>query len=280
MRMIIREPVVAGSFYEIDKEKLKKQINFCFNHKLGPKEISKKEFKVAIVPHAGYEYSGPVAAWVYAKIKESNYLIIGPNHTGYGATFSIMKSGMWKTPLGEVVIDENFANKLIENCKILEQDVLAHQNEHSIEVQLPFLQFRYKNFKFVPICILNEFADNPLLEACKCIGEGIAKTVKSSKGSWIVLASSDFSHYLPHELANEIDNYLIDSILKLDVKEFFDRINEKQASVCGFGPIAIAMTVAKELKARKSELLKYATSGDVTGDFSSVVGYASITFSD
>jgi AmmeMemoRadiSam system protein B len=279
--MIVREPVVAGSFYEIDKEKLKKQINFCFSHKLGPKEISKKYFKVGIVPHAGYEYSGPVATWVYARIPESNYIIIGPNHTGYGATFSIMKSGMWKTPLGEVIIDEKFANKLMENCKILEQDVLAHQNEHSIEVQLPFLQFRYKsNFKFVPICILNEFADNSLLEACKCIGEGIAKTIKSSKEDWIVLASSDFSHYLPYELARDIDNYLIDSILRLDVKEFFDRINEKLASVCGFGPIAIAMTVAKELKAKKSELLKYATSGDVTGDFSSVVGYASIIFSD
>jgi AmmeMemoRadiSam system protein B len=279
--MLIREPAVAGSFYEIDKEKLKRQINYCINHKLGPKEISKVNFRVAIVPHAGYEYSGPIAAWVYARIPASNYIIIGPNHTGYGAYFSIMKSGMWKTPLGEVVIDEKFAERLIDNCKILEQDVLAHQKEHSIEVQLPFLQFRYKSdFKFIPICILNEFADNSLLEACKCIGEGIAKTIKSSKESWIVLASSDFSHYLPHELAREIDNYLIDSILKLDAKEFFDRINEKQASVCGFGPIVIAMTVAKELKARKSELLKYATSGDVTGDFSSVVGYASITFSD
>ncbi|MDI6806676.1 MAG: MEMO1 family protein [Candidatus Aenigmarchaeota archaeon] len=279
--MIIREPVVAGSFYNLEREMLKKQINYCFKHELGPKEIFPKKFKVAIVPHAGYEYSGPVAAWVYAKILKSNYILIGPNHTGIGSTFSLMKSGLWKTPLGEVLIDEEFTSKLLQNCKILEQDVLPHKNEHSIEVQLPFLQFRYgSDFTFVPICILNEFADETLLEACRCIGEAIVKTIKTSKKDWIVLASSDFSHYLPYELASEIDSYLINSILKLNVKEFFSRINERSATVCGFGPIAVAMVVAKELKAKKSNLLKYATSGDLTGDLSSVVGYAGITLGD
>jgi AmmeMemoRadiSam system protein B len=156
---------------------------------------------------------------------------------------------------------------------------MAHENEHSIEVQLPFLQHRFgDNFKFVPISILNEFADETLLEVCRVIGKGIASVIKKQKEKWIVLASSDFSHYVPQERAKKTDKYVIKAILNLDEKDFFARINEKDASVCGFGPIAIAIVAAKELGAKKGELLKYSTSGDVTGDFGAVVGYSSIIF--
>jgi AmmeMemoRadiSam system protein B len=275
--LILREPAVAGSFYSLSQDSLKRQINYCFNHKLGPKSIKKQRVLTAIVPHAGYAYSGPVAAWVYSKLDSANFIIIGPNHSGMGSRFAIMKSGIWKTPLGEVAIHEDVAEKLIKECKILEQDVLAHQYEHSVEVQLPFLQFRFGNtFKFVPICILNEFADDTLLESCKIIGKGIANVVKKEREKWCVIASSDFSHYVPQEIAEKIDLSLIKSIIKLDEKEFFEKINEKNASVCGFGPIAVAISFAKEMKIKKMKLLKYATSGDVTEDFSSVVGYASI----
>jgi AmmeMemoRadiSam system protein B len=272
----IRAPAVAGTFYNLDKEMLKKQIERCFAHKLGPKEIRQQSFTAAIVPHAGYEYSGPTAAWVYSKIEKANYVILGPNHTGLGARFALMKVGMWKTPLGEVIIDQEFAEKLLE-CKLLEFDVMAHENEHSIEVQLPFLQYRFgDDFKFVPISILNEFADETLLEACRVIGKGIASTIKKRKEKWIIIASSDFSHYVPQERATKTDKYVIKAILDLNEKDFFARINEKDASVCGFGPIAIAIVAAKELGAKKGELLKYSTSGDITGDLGAVVGYASI----
>lgn len=275
--LIIRPPAFAGTFYNLSPELLGEQIERCFKHKLGPKKIKKQRFIAAVVPHAGYEYSGPIAAWTYSRIEKGNYIIIGPNHHGTGARFAIMRSGLWKTPLGEVVIKEDVAEKILERCKIIEQDVLAHEHEHSIEVQLPFLQHRFgSDFKFVPICILNEFADETLLEVCKLIGKGIGEVLKKEKEKWIILASSDFSHYVSQEQANKVDKYVIKAILKLDEKDFFARINEKAASICGFGPIAIAMVAAKELGAKKVELLCYKTSGDVTSDFGAVVGYSSI----
>lgn len=273
----IRKPAAAGTFYSYDAETLRKQISDSFSHKLGPKGLKKQEFIAAVVPHAGYIYSGPVAAWVYSRIEKANYIIIGPNHTGIGAQFSIMKSGLWKTPFGEIAIQEEIAERLLKEAKVLEQDVLAHQHEHSIEVQLPFLQYRFGgDFKFVPILILNEFADDVLLENCKTIGKAIANVIKKEKSKWIILASSDFSHYVPQKVAKKVDLSLIEEIEKLDEKRFFEKISEKDASVCGFGSIAATIVAAKELGAKKGELLKYATSGDVTGEMNSVVGYASV----
>ena len=273
--MWVREPVAAGQFYEFSKSSLTEQIGNIFKQVKMKKD--KKEFQVCIVPHAGYVYSGPVAAYAYNKIKESDYIILGPNHYGMGSEFALMKKGLWKTPLGLISIDENLAEKILGECDVVEYDVIAHEKEHSIEVQLPFLQYKFgSGFKFLPISILNEFANDSLLEKCESLGKYLAGIVEKNKLT--VIASSDFSHYVPHELAKKIDKYLIDAIVKLDVKEFFDRINEKKASACGFGLIAVAMSVAKNLKCKKGELLKYATSGDVTSDFSSVVGYASIIF--
>ena len=276
---ILRPPAVAGTFYSLEPEMLKKQIDSCFKHKLGPKKIEKEKIVSAIVHHAGYVYSGPVAAWVYSRIEKANYIIVGPNHSGFGEKFAIMRNGLWKTPLGEIAIDEKMAQKIEKEVKILEYDVIAHEYEHSIEVQLPFLQFRFGNeFKFVPICVMNEFADDMLLESCKVIGKGIANALKGEKERWILIASSDFSHYIPQELAEKVDKELIKSIIKMDTKDFFDKINEKNASVCGFAPIAICMEFAKNVGAKKGRLLKYATSGDITGEYESVVGYASIIF--
>ena len=273
----LRPPVASGSFYSSDADSLKKQIVECFSHKLGPRGFKKQGFVAAIVPHAGYIYSGPVAAWVYSRIESANYIIIGPNHTGMGEQFAVMKSGLWKTPLGEIAIDERFAEKILNENKILSHDVVAHQHEHSIEVQLPFLQYKYGgDFKFVPTVILNEIADDALLENCRSIGKTIASAIKKQKEKWIILASSDFSHYIPQKEARSIDLSLIREIKKLDEEKFFNKILEKGASVCGFGPIAVAMIAAKELGAKKADLLKYATSGDVTGDTGSVVGYSSV----
>ena len=277
--MIVREPIVAGTFYNLDKEMLKSQIKKCFDHSLGPKKMEKKEFSVAIVPHAGYSYSGSIAAHVYAQIEKANYIILGTNHSGMGTMFSLMKEGLWKTPLGEVEIERGLSEKLTKENSLIEQDVMAHEHEHSIEVQLPFLQYRFGNdFKFIPLCIMPTIPDTTFLEKCVSIGKTIAEILKKEDQKWIVLASSDFTHYEPYEYTMATDKYLIDSIIKLKEKEFFNRLQEKHASVCGYGAISVAMVIAKELGSKKGKLLKYANSGDITGDKSSVVGYASITF--
>ena len=276
---MIRPPVVAGSFYPLNKEMLLKQIEKCFSHPLGPQKIEEDpNIVAAVAPHAGYIYSGPVAAWTYSKIKKANYIILGPNHTGLGPVFAVYPKGKWATPLGKVEVDEEFAKMLVDANPLLEFDVVAHDHEHSIEVQLPFLQYRFGNdFKFVPIAVLNYAPTQDFLKKCESVATTIASMVKESS-KWIVIASSDFTHYEPYDYAMMADNYYIKAIEALDATEFFARLEEKNASVCGFGPIAIAMIVAKKLGASKGVLLKYATSGDITGDTSNVVGYASIIF--
>ena len=274
--MIVRPPAVAGMFYNLNSEMLRKQIKSCFDHKLGPKKIKEEKFIATVVPHAGYPYSGPVAAWSYSKIPKSNYIILGPNHRVFSSRFGVMKEGVWKTPLGSANIDNKVASKLIDSSPLIEYDILAHESEHSIEVQLPFLQYRFnEDFKFVPICVINEYPSFDFLEECKIVGKAIVDVIRKEK-EWIIIASSDFSHYIPYEDALSTDNYVIEAILKLNEKDFFLRLQERNASVCGFGPIAIAIIASKELGAKKGELLKYSTSGDITSDKGSVVGYGSI----
>ncbi len=268
---MIRKPAVAGSFYPLDKDRLNKLLKKCFER------IEQKSENIisAVVPHAGYIYSGQVAAHSYSKMKKSNFIILGTSHSIVGSKFGIMKDGIWATPLGRIEIDKSLSEKLLEKCQLLEYDILSHEQEHSIEVQLPFLQYKFGNdFRFVPINIKNEYPTSGFLEECTIIGKTIASLIKNK--NWIVIASSDFSHYVPKKYAELVDKYVIDSILKLDEKEFFSRLNEKNASVCGFGPIAIAIVASKELGAKKAELLKYSTSAEVTGDERAVVGYGSI----
>jgi len=279
--LYLRPPVAAGTFYDLDPNRLKKQIEASFKKAEEKKKKKMQKFDVAVVPHAGYMYSGWVAAKVYSMLgakKPMNFIILGTNHYMFGSKYAIMKRGLWKTPLGAATVHESVASRLLERCELLENDVIPHQNEHSIEVQLPFLQYIFGDkFKFVPISIACDIADNALVDDCRIIGKSIAGAVKSSKENWIILASSDFSHYVPQKLAEEVDAYIIKSILRLDEKMFIDRVIEKNASVCGFGGIATAIVAAKMLGSKKGKLLKYATSADITGDRSAVVGYASIT---
>ena len=276
MTVFLRPPVAAGTFYDIDVSMLKKQLASCFKIKA---KKPKKKVIAAIVPHAGYVYSGSIAAHVYSVLEKSNYLILGTNHSGFGAMFALMKKGLWKTPLGEVVIDENLANKLMAECKLIEYDVIPHEIDHSIEVQLPFIQYKFgSDFNFIPISVLNEFSDETVVENYRIVGKAIGKILKKEKRPWTVLASSDFSHFIPKLAAEKIDKYAIKSILKLNESEFIESVNEKKASICGYGAIATAIVAAKELGAKKAELLKYGTSADVTEEEQSVVGYAAIVF--
>lgn len=272
----MRGPSVAGQFYALDAAGLRKQIEGCFLHKLGPGKLPKAEDKErdilgAVVPHAGYTYSGPEAAHVYYSIagqkKPSRVVILGPNHSGYGSAVAVSKES-WRTPLGEVAIDSEAADFLWKNCEIIDADEVAHKYEHSIEVQLPFLQYIYRDFKFVPICIGIQDL-NTSEEIAQCLGK-----IKDA----IVLASSDFTHYEPKEQAAAKDEKAIRHILNLDEKKFLQTVYDLDISICGYGPIATCIAAVKKLGATKAELLKYATSGDITGDDSSVVAYAGIVF--
>lgn len=277
--LMVRGPVVAGQFYDIDPDRLRQQIQSSLD-KSGKTKKPRKEFKAAVVPHAGYMYSGWVAAYFYSMLDRQspkNYIILGPNHSLAGSDYAIMKRGLWKTPLGGVTIHEEMADALLERCELIEHDVIPHQYEHSIEVQLPFLQYKLGNdFNFVPISIKSEVVDDTLLEGCRIVGKAVADALGSAKEDWLIIASSDFSHYIPKKLAEDVDNYVIKSIVNLNEKSFIERVAENNASICGVGAIAASIVAAKELGTKKGKLLKYATSADVSGDTSAVVGYACV----
>jgi hypothetical protein len=267
----VRHPVVAGTFYHLDRENLEEQLEGFFSS-----IETKPDCIGAVSPHAGYMYSGKTAAVAVSSLKKADkFIILGPNHTGLGAEFSIMPEGVWRTPLGECVIDREMASD-IKKCGVVGEDSLAHLQEHSIEVQLPFLQHRFGDVRFVPVSIMNVDYSGSFLKKCVTLGERIAELNKKD-GNIGVVASSDFSHYLPLDIAAEKDKRAIEMIKKLDVKGFFQALEEINASVCGYGPIAVLMVVAKKLGLRV-KVIDSSSSGDATGDFGSVVTYYAIGF--
>lgn len=262
---MIRKPIVAGQFYQKSESLLKKEVA---GYTTGKKE--KINALGVISPHAGFVYSGPVAGHALSSITpKSTYIILGPNHTGRGLPFGLDPSDAWETPLGEVKINKDLAENILSNSRYIKKDSLCHAQEHSIEVQLPFLQYLNKDFNFVPIVISS--ADG---NAYKDIGSEIARTIKDIKNSVAIIASSDMTHYEPHESAIKKDKIAIDKILALDIDGFLDTIERYNISMCGFAPIAVMMQAATLLGAKHAKLLKYNTSGDTSGDYSAVVGYA------
>jgi AmmeMemoRadiSam system protein B len=264
---MIRNAVVAGQFYPASASELKATIEGMVK-----KEEDKEEVIGLVSPHAGYIYSGPVAGAVISRIRfKDSFIIIGPNHTGAGKPLSIMTEGIWKTPLGEIEIDSELGKKMLEISRHLEEDDGAHIYEHSIEVQLPFLQYFKPDFKLVPIVF--GYSSGTIY---KEIGREIAKAVKELGKEVVIIASSDMSHYEPQASAQKKDTQAIGAILKLDEDELLKRVFEFNITMCGYAPAVSLIVAAKELGATGAELVKYQTSGDVTGDFSSVVGYAGI----
>ena len=282
----IRPPAVAGYFYESDPSALKKQIEKCFLHKIGVGKIPPKVDKKAasslllISPHAGYMYSGPVASHGYYKLAEAGLvdtvIIIGPNHHGVGSALAVSNEDAWKTPLGEVELDKEAIKEIVASASLLEVDNLAHMYEHSIEVQIPFLQYIYPegSFKIVPIAMRFQAP-----EAAEDIANGIKTLIEKNEDRvYAIIASSDFSHYEPYEKALVKDMKAINLIKELRINDFYNYVIENDVSICGIGPIMTVMILADFLKKYNITLLKYATSGDITGDKSAVVGYASIIF--
>uniref|UniRef100_A0A7C3RM90 MEMO1 family protein ENW00_04645 n=1 Tax=Dictyoglomus thermophilum TaxID=14 RepID=A0A7C3RM90_DICTH len=264
-----RIPYVAGYFYPADERELISLIS---------KFIIKTDEKISaigcVVPHAGYIYSGKVAGKVYSSIKiPNNVIILGPNHNGLGAPASIYKEGKWLTPLGKVDINNDLSEKILKHSKYLIEDLYAHRYEHSIEVQIPFLQFLNPNISIVPITIVDY--RTPILYD---LAIAIYKAILETNDPILVIASSDFSHYEPLTIAKEKDFYAIEAILNLDEEEFMNRVREEDISICGSGPIFVTITVSKYLGASKGVLIDYSTSGDITKDYSEVVGYAGIVF--
>lgn len=268
---MIRKSAVAGSFYPGNKKKLEEVIALLFKN-AGNK--GKNRVKALILPHAGYQYSGAVAAQTVSQAELKNtFIILGPNHTGMGKPFSVMAEGSWQTPLGEVEIDSELAQALLKESKHLEHDTEAHASEHSIEVLIPFLQFALGKIKFVPIVISR--ADKDIYRA---IAGDIARAIKSlgRENDVLLIASSDMTHFEPRESAQRKDHYAIEAITHLDTDDFLRRIDREQISMCGVAPVAITLEAVKTLGAKEGQLVCYQTSGEATGDYDSVVGYAGI----
>ena len=268
---MIRPAAVAGQFYPASPEKLKEMLGEFLD------AAAPREDVIGLVsPHAGYIYSGPVAGATISRVTfKDTFIILGPNHTGMGRPFSIMTEGSWKTPLGEVKIDSELAGRILAKSGYLEDDSAAHRFEHSIEVQLPFLQYIKPDVKIVPIVL---YPEEPA--AYRDIGETIAAAFRESGGKAVILASSDMSHYEPQQSAEEKDRRAIDAILDLDDEALFERIRKYGISMCGYGPAISLIVAAKKLGARRGRLVKFQTSGAASGDFSRVVGYAGIIIAD
>jgi MEMO1 family protein len=275
----VRRPAVAGRFYPSNPEALSSDLEEYLRVEPGgsgqPAEAKFAAPIACIVPHAGYIYSGRVAGAVYRRLPaRSSYIILAPNHFGRGAPLAIMSQGAWLTPLGAVPIDSALARAAARACHLLTEDAQAHAAEHSLEVQLPFLQHLIKEFSFVPISIgVGGFA------ALESLGRGVAQVVREAARPVLIIASSDMNHYEPDDLTRIKDRKAIDQILALDPHGLYEVVRREDISMCGYGPAVAMLTAARELGAERAELVKYATSADANGDRSAVVGYAGIVVS-
>ena len=279
MNSYLREPAVSGIFYPKNPNELREDIESLFRDpNFGPGNLppsgNNERIYGMVSPHAGYMYSGAVAAHGYYDLSSSKFesaLILGPNHYGLGSAVALMDKGSWETPLGKVEIDSEVAQGITQNCDIISIDESAHSRDHCIEVQLPFLQYIKGEFKIVPIILINQGKNT-----CKKLGTEIYESIKDR--NLIPIASSDLTHYEANNLAYEKDKLLISAILSLDIEKFYSVLISFNVTACGYGAIATVMEISKRMGATKGKLLKYATSGDIAGDNKSVVGYSSILF--
>jgi AmmeMemoRadiSam system protein B len=269
---IIRRPAVAGRFYPGNAQHLRAQVEtFTTPSAETPAEV-KIQALGCIVPHAGYMYSGRVAGAVYGRLElPRRYVILCPNHTGMGEPLAIMSEGAWHTPLGDAMIDSELADNLKSGLPLLSEDQAAHRYEHALEVQLPFLQVLAPGFTFVPITVGTSNYD-----VLSALGTVIGNQIAEPKEPILIIASSDMNHYESDSITRVKDHKAIDQLLALDPRALYEVVHTGDISMCGYGPAVIMLTAARKLGATKAELIKYATSGDVSGDRDMVVGYAGV----
>ncbi|MEE9591317.1 MAG: AmmeMemoRadiSam system protein B [Thermodesulfobacteriota bacterium] len=264
---MIRKPAVAYQFYPGDPTELEKALT-----SFEDKKAAKEDAIAIIAPHAGYIYSGKVAGSIYSSVRIcDNIILIGPNHTGLGELVSIMSSGSWEIPSAKLEINSELANILLEESDILVDDVSAHTQEHSLEVQLPFIHHFNPEARIVPITIMHLDSNS-----YNKLGRSIAGAIKKYEGEVLIVVSSDMNHYEPHDVTKKKDKQAIDMVLALDAEGLIRTTREEDITMCGVIPAAVAIAASKELGASTANLVDYATSGDTSGDYAHVVGYAGI----
>ena len=268
---ILRHPAVAGRFYPGDADDLRAEARgYLSQSKVGNQAPVRA--LGCIAPHAGYMYSGHVAGAVFARVEiPRRCVVLCPNHTGIGRALAIMSEGAWETPLGEVPIDVELAGALKRRFPALQEDSTAHRGEHAAEVELPFLQLRQPQLSFVPIAL-----GTAQFEVLESLGKALGDVIAAQADPVLIVASSDMNHYEPDAVTRVKDHRAIERILTLDPRGLFDAVTQQDISMCGFGPAVVMLTAARQLGAKSAELVKYATSGDISGDRDMVVGYAGV----
>lgn len=287
----VREPAVSGLFYPSQPDELFESIHRCFTHPMGPglfpknnPAASAERVECLIVPHAGYDYSGPVAAHSYnvaynlfCQASESvTVVILGPNHYGIGSGLAVSPSDYWKTPIGLKMVNTTLRKSICDSCELIDVDDIAHMREHSIEVQLPFLQVisqKKADWSFLPISMMLQDIDTATQ-----LGDAITRLVEKSTGRFLIIGSSDLTHYESQAQASTKDSSLLNQVSKIDLAGFYSVLESKMISSCGYGAIGTVLRICSNLGKKVGTLLKYATSGDITGDLSSVVGYPAVRF--
>jgi AmmeMemoRadiSam system protein B len=262
-----RLPAVAGQFYDANAIRLKNQVGQYIS------KNTEREKAIAILsPHAGLMYSGPVAGAVYSAVRfPKTFILLGPNHTGLGPPLSIMSSGEWEIPSATFEVDEELGRRIKEKVPLIVEDTQAHRYEHSLEVQLPFIAYFSDECRILPISIMRAS-----LEECAAMGRGIAEAVREAQYDVMIVASSDMSHYEPDAVARKLDNLAMKEVLDLNPEGLYSVVLRERISMCGFIPATVMLYAALGLGAGGARLIKYSTSGEVSGDFDRVVGYAGI----
>ena len=269
---MLRLPAVAGRFYPSDPAELTALVR---KYAKADSQVAPVRIRACLVPHAGYVYSGHVAGAVFARIAlPKRILVLGVRHYPRGESAAILSSGAWRTPLGDAPIDETLAGALRKGCPLLREDSVAHHAEHSLEVQLPFLQVLTPGFTFVPVAL-----GTARFEDLVSVGEAIARILETAKEDVLLLTTSDLNHYEDDAATRVKDHKAIAQLLARNPRGLFDTCRNESISMCGLGPAVAMLTALNALGVKKSELVKYATSADVSGDRDAVVGYAGMIFS-
>lgn len=269
---MLRLPAVAGRFYPADPKELTSLVG---RYSQPDSQCPPMPVKACLVPHAGYMYSGHVAGAVFARVRlPKKIIVLGVRHYPRGEPAAILSSGAWRTPLGDAPIDEELAGALRRECPVLHEDSAAHSTEHSLEVQVPFLQVLAPGFSFVPVAL-----GTVQFESLVRVGEGIARVLGDTKEDVLLLTTSDLNHYEDDATTRVKDHKAIDRLLSFDTRGLYDTCRNEEISMCGLGPAVSMLTALNALGAKRAELVKYATSADVSGDHSQVVGYAGMIYS-
>jgi AmmeMemoRadiSam system protein B len=268
---MVRLPAAAGSFYPSDPAELSAQINECLTPKNGS---ASRNVKTCLVPHAGLMYSGHVAGVVFSSILiPKKVVVLGVRHRPPGSPAAIVSNGAWRTPLGDAEIDHELAEKLKGTCPLLTEDAVAHSKEHSLEVEIPFLQILNPDFRFAPIAL-----GTAHFETLVSVGEAIGSVLAAEKQEILLVTSSDLNHYEDDATTRVKDQKAIEQLLKMDARGLYDVCRKEEISMCGLGPAVAMLTALQVLNASKAELIRYATSADRGGDPSAVVGYSGMVF--